>query len=271
MRSPAIIGETLELGQVGYAAITDDDQYFAVTAQWTDGVSPAIPSSGKIGRVERQLVDRLKQDGTLVVEDVHLHPATRENMEFWQRLNVASMVNMAVVEDGRVRIILFLFSSRPSNWDEEELSFVRDILNRAWTYSRRRLAERQLIETETRLRLAQEAAEIGTLDYRPLFGAFEMDEKCRAIFGIAETAEPIFPGDLLGAITPEDCPAVKAQVDEALASNAESLLDLQFRTFNRVDGGIRHVRLEAQTVAEDGRVVRFVGACLLYTSPSPRD
>ena len=133
LRSPAIIGETLELGQVGYAAITDDDQYFAVTAQWTDGVSPAIPSSGKIGRVERQLVDRLKQDGTLVVEDVHLHPATRENMEFWQRLNVASMVNMAVVEDGRVRIILFLFSSRPSNWDEEELSFVRDILNRAWT------------------------------------------------------------------------------------------------------------------------------------------
>lgn len=260
MRSLAIIGETLELGQAGYTAISDDGQYFAVTAQWTDGTSPPIPSSGKIGRVERLLVDRLTQAGTLVVEDVHLHPATRENTEIWQGLNVASMIDMAVVENGRVRIILFLFSSRPRNWDEEELSFVRDILNRAWTYSRRRLAERRLIETETRLRLAQEAAEIGTLDYRPLSAAFEMDERCRAIFGIAGTAEPTFPGDLLGAIAPEDCPAVQAQVEKALGSAAESLLDLQFRTFNRVDGGIRHVRLEAQTVAEDGRVVRFVGA-----------
>ena len=259
-RSLAIIGETLELGQAGYAAITDDDRYFAVTAQWTDGNSPPIPSSGKIGRIERRLVDRLTQDGTLVVEDVHLHPATRDNIEVWQGLNVAAMIDMAVVEDGRVRIILFLFSSRPRNWDAEQLAFVRDILNRAWTYSRRRLAERQLIETETRLRLAQEAAEIGTLDYRPLSGAFDMDERCRAIFGIAETAEPTFPDDLLGSITPEDCPAVKAQVEKALASAAESLLDLQFRTFNRVDGGIRHVRLEAQTVAEEGRVVRFVGA-----------
>ncbi|QOG07347.1 PAS domain-containing protein [Aureimonas sp. OT7] len=259
-RSLAIIGETLELGQAGYAAITDDDRYFAVTAQWTDGNSPPIPSSGKIGRIERRLVDRLTQDGTLVVEDVHLHPATRDNIEVWQGLNVAAMIDMAVVEDGRVRIILFLFSSRPRNWDAEQLAFVRDILNRAWTYSRRRLAERQLIETETRLRLAQEAAEIGTLDYRPLSGAFDMDERCRAIFGIAETAEPTFPDDLLGSITPEDCPAVKAQVEKALASAAESLLDLQFRSFNRVDGGIRHVRLEAQTVAEEGRVVRFVGA-----------
>ena len=260
VRSLAIIGETLELGQVGYAAITDDGQYFAVTAQWTDGVSPAIPPHGKIGRIERRLVDRLTQDGTLVVEDVHLHPATRENMEFWQGLSVAAMINMAVVEDGRVRIILFLFSSRPRNWDEEELAFVRDILNRAWTYSRRRLAERRLIETETRLRLAQEAADIGTLDYRPLSGAFDMDERCRAIFGVAGTAEPIFPDDLLGSIAPEDCPVLRVQVEKALGSGTESLLDLQFRTFNRVDGGIRHIRLEAQTVAEEGRVVRFVGA-----------
>lgn len=260
VRSLAIIGETLELGQAGYAVITEDDQYFSVTAQWNDDVSPPLPERGRIGWVERRLVDRLTQDGTMVVEDVHLHPATRENMEFWQGLNVASMINMAVIENSRVRIILFLFSSRPRKWDEEELAFVRDILNRAWTYSRRRLAERRLIETETRLRLAQEAADIGTLDYRPLSGAFDMDARCRAIFGVGETAEPAFPGDLLGSIAPEDCPEVQTQVEKALASNEESFLDLQFRTFNRLDGGIRHVRLEAQTVAERGRVVRLVGA-----------
>ncbi len=258
-RTLAMIGETLELGYAGYSVISPDRKSYRITAQWTGPGCDALPAQGRLGWIEQRILERLRKERLLVVEDIALHPATREHADIWSGLRISAMCVMAVVEDGEVRMLLFLFSPLSRQWEEEELGFVRDILNRGWAYSGRRLAEKRLIEAETRLRLSQEAADIGTLDYVPDVRRLDLDARARSIFDLDPDAPTPVEG-FLDYVLPEDRDALATSIGTALEAAEETELDLQFRILAQRDGGVRHVRLEAQTVAAGGRIVRMVGA-----------
>ncbi|RIY02181.1 PAS domain S-box protein [Aureimonas flava] len=254
-----LLGETLEIGRVGYAKVDPTETFAAIVGEWT--APGLVPLSGRkrIADFGSSLADALR-GGMAVVEDVREDPATRDGAAAWEAIGSLSMINLAVQENGRLEVILYLHHTSPRRWSDDEIGFIREVLNRSWTYSRRRRAERSLIETEARLRLAHEAAEIGSFDYDLQTGDMVCDPRCREILGIADDEAVTFAGTFRPRIHPEDQERVEAAVRQATGAEAPGSFDLVFRTAPRDVAGSRTVHASGQSVLADGAPARIVCA-----------
>ncbi|MBC8129348.1 MAG: PAS domain S-box protein [Rhizobiaceae bacterium] len=259
LKAMEVLGETLGLARTGYAEVDADERYAAAVGQWTRPGIPLLTGQYELGRFGPDLVRELRK-GVLVIDDVEAHSVTRDHVGTWRSIEARSLVNLSIVEGGRVRVILFLHDDRPRQWDEDDVGFVRDVLQRSWAFSQRRRAEQALVHAETRLRLAHEAADLGTFDYDLVAGELVWDQRCRAAFGIFDDRPVDFESAFLPGLHPEDRKRTLAEVERVLDPNSDGEFDVLYRTIGREDAVLRWVRASAQTVVEAGRTIRFVGA-----------
>ncbi len=103
------------------------------------------------------------------------------------------------------------------------------------------IAERQRLETavregENRFRLAAEAAQIGTWDYKPQTGDLRWDNRCCAAFGLPDS-HPVTYSTFLDGIHPDDRAMADAAVQRALSGDNGGEYDIEFRTVGLQDGG----------------------------------
>ena len=255
----SILGETLGVSRVGYATIDRSGRYATVVNEWCEEGAAPLRGRYEIGLYGEHFLPALRK-GLLVVEDVFKASETLDAAEDWARLSVRSLVNIAVVEGGEPKLIFYVHSSRLRRWSDEDIAFIREILARSWTYTRRRRAEIALKETETRLRLAQEAAEIGTFDYDLRTGVLIWDDRCRAMFGVSPGEAVSYDDVFLPALHPEDRARVEDAVAATIDPGSSGDYDITYRTIGIEDGALRHVHASGQTIVENGETVRFVGA-----------
>ena len=254
-----ILGETLGVTRTGYAEVEPDGLHVSILSEWrAEGVAP-LETRYRISSFSERLVRELRS-GLVVVEDVADFARSEGQRKAFDVIGVCAFVNMALIESGKVRVLLFLHADRRRSWPREEIAFIREILNRTWAFSQRRRAEQALRAAEARLRLAHEAAEIGTFDYDPSTGVLEWDERCREVFGVPPGAPVTYEGTFVAGLHPDDRERVKTVVEGVLDPASEGDYDIVYRTVGREDGLVRHVHAKGQTLVEDGRTVRFVGA-----------
>ncbi|KQT45299.1 histidine kinase [Aureimonas sp. Leaf454] len=259
MRALEILGETLELDRVGYARIDTGEETAFTASAWTrEGCEP-MPRSFDLAQFGPGFVPALRT-GTVLVEDVTAHPATAEGAEAFLGFGVSSAAHVTVVENGRIRVLLFLHDRHTRHWAEDDVAFIREVLNRAWSFSERRRTQTALVEAETRLRLAHEAAEIGSFDFDLATGELLWDERCKACFGLASDARVDYETVFLPGLHPDDRERVTAEVAVVLDPESTGNFESVYRTIGREDGKIRHVHASGQTVVREGKTIRFVGA-----------
>ena len=117
----------------------------------------------------------------------------------------------------------------------------------------------ELASSESRLRLATAAANIGTWDYDPVADVLRWDERCKAMFGLPAEAPVTYQGSFLAGLHPEDRARTQAAVQAALAPGGDGHYDIDYRTIGLEDGIERSIAARGGTVFEDGRAVRFIG------------
>ncbi|MBO9575727.1 MAG: PAS domain S-box protein [Sphingobium sp.] len=132
--------------------------------------------------------------------------------------------------------------------------------------AQRRLAEQDLADSATRLRMANEAADIGTWDFNPVTGELRWDARCKALFGLPPDAEVTYQGTFLAGLHPEDRERVQRAVESALQPDGTGSYDTEFRTIGLVDGIERWIGAKGGAMFEDGQPVRFVGTVLDLTA-----
>ncbi|RHW17377.1 PAS domain S-box protein [Sphingomonas gilva] len=132
--------------------------------------------------------------------------------------------------------------------------------------AQRRAAESELAASEDRLRLANEAADIGTWDFDPESGVLRWDARCKALFGLSPDAEVSFEGSFLAGLHPEDRVLAQQAVETALEPAGPGRYDVEYRTIGLEDGVERWVGAKGMAVFEDGRAVRFIGTVIDLTS-----
>jgi PAS domain S-box-containing protein len=125
----------------------------------------------------------------------------------------------------------------------------------------RKAAEEALRESAERLRLATDAADIGTWDFDPVAGALRWDERCKAIYGLPADAEVDYPA-FLDRIHADDRGRIDLHVQEALDPETPGAFDAEYRVL-WPDGVVRwvHAKGEAFFALRDGTRVaeRFIG------------
>ncbi|MBV8850907.1 MAG: PAS domain-containing protein, partial [Methylobacteriaceae bacterium] len=134
---------------------------------------------------------------------------------------------------------------------------------------RDRLAERDrareaLAESETRLRLATEAAEIGFWDLDFASEALFWPPRVKAMFGISPDVD-ITLADFFSALHPDDAQATTEAYMAATDPQRRALYDVEYRTVGKEDGVIRWVAAKGRGMFDKQRCVRFVGTAIDIT------
>jgi PAS domain S-box-containing protein len=100
--------------------------------------------------------------------------------------------------------------------------------------------ELKLQESEDLLRLATEAADIGTFDFYPLTGEVRWSDRCKELFGLPPEAHVTYETYLAG-VHPEDRHIVRDTVATVLKPGSTRRFDIEYRTIGIEDGRERWV------------------------------
>jgi len=141
------------------------------------------------------------------------------------------------------------------------IATVRSLLRlRRSELERERIAA-QLQIAEERLRLAIEAAQIGTWDYNPVNDTLTWDARCRAVFGLQDDA-PVDWSVFVNSLHPDDRERTLTVVEAALTPDSADDYDIEYRTVGLGDGGqVRWVHAKGRAYFDPARsaCVRFTG------------
>ena len=122
----------------------------------------------------------------------------------------------------------------------------------------RRETAAKLKESEDRLRLAIEAANIGTFDYYPQTGELRFSGRAKAIFGASTQLEFAYETYLEG-LHPDDR-ALPGQTVARLRAGESDRYEIEYRTIGIEDGQERWVGERGRAVRDEaGTIVRFIG------------
>lgn len=126
-------------------------------------------------------------------------------------------------------------------------------------------ATRSLRDSEHRLRLATDAAEVGLWDLDVTTGVIVCPPRVKAMFGLAPNAV-ISRSDLRIGIHPDDRARVSAALAAALDPDKRALFDCEYRAIGR-DGAMRWLAVKGRGLFnEDGVCERMMGVALDVTS-----
>jgi signal transduction histidine kinase/DNA-binding response OmpR family regulator len=129
---------------------------------------------------------------------------------------------------------------------------------------RAEVAELELRAGEARLRIALEAAGLGTWDYNPITDQLRWDARCRALAGLAPESDVDW-NVFMRSIHPDDRERVRAAVRRALDPNTDMGFDVEYRAIGIDDQVERWLVARGVGIAENGQAVRFIGAMLDIT------
>jgi PAS domain S-box-containing protein len=125
--------------------------------------------------------------------------------------------------------------------------------------------EAKLRESQDRLRLATEAADIGTFDFYPSTGELQFSERSRQLFGIPPEVEVTYETYLAG-VHPDDRHIIYETVNRARKQGSSGRFDIEYRVIGLVDRKERWVAERGRAVRdESGDIVRFIGTMLDIT------
>ncbi|WP_224245752.1 sensor histidine kinase [Hyalangium gracile] len=200
-------------------------------------------------------------------EPLHLPDATTALKETTEGLGTAglrSLLGLRLWPHGELLGVLYVglaevrsFEPQARRYFETLVEYLSGIVDRALLIGQLRGANAQLRQSEERLRLAVDAAQLGTWDYNPVTGALRWDERCKAIFGLPSEAEVTYDTFLAG-VHPEDRERVDAAVKRATEPPG-SRFDIEYRVVGLQDGVLRWGHSSGQAWFEEGRAVRFIG------------
>ena len=127
-------------------------------------------------------------------------------------------------------------------------------------------AEADLRNTEERLRLAVENAEIGFWDVDPINDVLIWPSRTKAMFGISADV-PVSMTDFYAGLHPDDRRATSEAYAAAADPSRRALYNVEYRTIGKEDGVIRWIAAKGRGIFDNaGRCIRVIGTAIDITA-----
>jgi PAS domain S-box-containing protein len=119
--------------------------------------------------------------------------------------------------------------------------------------------------SEESLRLAAEAAEVGTWDLDLITDVLTWSDRTRAMFGVSMDA-PVSMADFYGGLHPDDFEATVAAFASAINPAIRATYDVEYRTIGKDDGVTRWVAAKGKGLFAEGVCRRAIGTAIDITA-----
>lgn len=158
--------------------------------------------------------------------------------------------------DGKLQTFYFNYTYKPVAGPDGKTAF---IFHTAMDVTALIKTQQELSDTQERLRLALQSAEIGTWDLDPLSHTVHWDLRCRELFGFEGDADIAYH-EVLDCIHPEDKQKVIEGVSAAINPLKADTYDIRYRTIGNLSKRTRWVHCKGRAYFnEEGLAYRFAG------------
>jgi PAS domain S-box-containing protein len=261
-----LLGERLEVSRCAYADVDADTDRFWIRNDYT---APGIDSSTGAYSLDlfgpRAAAD-MRSGKTLIVRDVVAELQPGEGREMFHAIGVEAIICCPLIKDGRLAAMMAVHHNRARDWTSGEVALVREVVERCWAHVERVGAEARLRDSEERLRLAVENAEVGFWDVDVVNDRLIWPPRTKEMFGISPDI-PVTMQDFYDGLHPDDRPATTAAYLAAADPEVRALYDVDYRTIGREDGIERWVAAKGRGVFDaSGRCLRVAGTALDITA-----
>jgi PAS domain S-box-containing protein len=261
-----MLGHKLDVARCAYADVDTDNDRFWIR---NDFRAPGVESSAGTYSLDlfgpRAAADmRLGQ--TLIVRDVAAELDAGEGREMFHAIGIEAIVCCPLVKDGRLAAMMAVHHNRPRDWTPAEIGLVREVVERCWAHVERVGAEARLRESEERLRLAVDNAEVGFWDVDVVNDRLIWPSRTKAMFGISADVA-VTMDDFYGGLHPDDREDTTAAFLAAADPLVRALYDVDYRAVGKEDGIIRWISAKGRGVFDSsGRCLRVAGTVLEITA-----
>ena len=138
-----IIGKTLEASRAGFGEIDLAAETVTIVRDWS---APTVaPLTGTFAlRAYGSYIDDLKRGEEVCVADARTDPRTGTTTTALEALDARAIINMPVMENGRLVAMLYIASAGARRWRPDEVEFIREVAERTRIATQRRLSEHAL-------------------------------------------------------------------------------------------------------------------------------
>lgn len=261
-----MLGQKIRASRCAYADVDADSNRFWIR---NDFNAPGIESS--VGTYSLDLfgpraAGDLRAGRTSIVRDVARELSPGEGREMFQSIGIEAIICCPLVKDGRLAAMMAVHQDRARDWTTAEVALVREVVERCWAHVERVGAEARLRDSEERLRLAVENADVGFWDVDVINDLLIWPARTKAMFGISADV-PVTMDDFFNGLHPDDRDMTTAAYLAAADSKVRALYDVDYRTIGKEDGIERWVAAKGRGVFDaSGRCLRVAGTALEITA-----
>jgi signal transduction histidine kinase/CheY-like chemotaxis protein/PAS domain-containing protein len=146
-----VLGELLDASRVGYGAIDADSDTLHVYSDWTAKGADTVAGVTNL-RAYGSFIDSLKRGELVTIADVRQDPRTAAAVAALDRRRALSLVNVPVMEHGRLVAMLFVNDALERVWSDADQALIREFADRTRTAVERARTQAALAASEARLR-----------------------------------------------------------------------------------------------------------------------
>lgn len=139
--SARMLGEALQVSRCGYATIDPVAETAMVERDWNAPGVEVLARGQHSFRDYGSYIEDLKRGELVIIADVDLDPRTRDTATLLRAVGARAVVNVPVMEAGRLVAILYLNQESVRDWSPEELSFAREVADRTQIAVERRRSD----------------------------------------------------------------------------------------------------------------------------------
>ncbi|WP_197489020.1 PAS domain S-box protein [Planctomyces sp. SH-PL14] len=222
----SVIATQLGAAAVRIWTLEEDQTMLRLRASGGEGADAVTNSAYERVRVGERRVGRVALTGEPLVDEGPAFDPRATNPRWTSREKVVAFAGFPLRVEGRTVGVLAVLSRLPLT--PSVLAELPPMADGLGQYIERREAERRLRESEQRLRLTVEAADIGTWDYNLRTGVLEWSERCKTMFGLAPD-DAVSYERFLEILHPDDRDRVEAVVARASDPEGNGEYDTEFR------------------------------------------
>jgi PAS domain S-box-containing protein len=224
------IGQHFNVVRSAYGEVSDDQQHVTITRGYTNGVD-TVAGRYPLEVFGPLMIGELKAGRTAIIHDVRHDPLTDTPLahDTYAQMQIASLVCVPLVRNGRLAAILVMCDSTRRRWTPDEATLLEQVAERTLYAVESARANAALRENRDVLAFAMSAGRMG---------AWSRDLTADAVWWSPELATlyGFDPGDadysrerVLSLVRQEDRERLNGAIEDVVARRRDYAIEFQFR------------------------------------------